>query len=61
MAYSIESPISFQRPKTIVLFTLEFLMGEFGSTNWNLLVYKGTGEFVGLTEMARFYSQICLL
>ncbi len=34
----------------IAFFALEFLMGEFGGANWDLLWPKGTGDFVGLME-----------
>ena len=50
--HGIQHRITNLIPKTIALFALKFLMGEFGGANWNLLGSKGTGEFVSLTETA---------
>ncbi len=51
--HGIQHRITNLIPKTIALFALKFLTGEFGGANWNLLGSKGTGNFVGLTDMAR--------
>ena len=51
--HGIQHRIANLIPKMIALFALEFLTGEFGSANWNLLGSKGTGDFISLTETAR--------
>ncbi len=51
--HGIQNRITNLIPKTITLFAFEFPMEEFGSSNWNLLLSKGTGDFVVLTNTAR--------
>ncbi len=51
--HGIQHRITNLIPTTIALFAIEFLTGEFGGLNWNLLGSKGTGECVGLMEAAR--------
>ncbi len=59
--HDIQHRITNLIPKTILLFTLEFLKGEFGNMNWNLLGYKVTSDFfdlligqIGVPEFACF-------
>ncbi len=51
--HGIQHRITNLIPKTIALFTLEFLAGDWWHEFWNLLRSKGTGDFVGLTGTAR--------